>query len=103
MKYSPRKYYVYVIEARDTRGKRILYVGQSGKTPEERLRQHKARCVRYCDSCMCKHYIHGDVIGLRHELFSQYNPLYSRPEAEEVERWLARKLKRAGYTVRGGH
>lgn len=103
MKAPPRHYYVYVIEARDTRGRKIVYVGQSGKTPEERLRQHRSGCTRYCDACSCKHYIHGSIIGLRYDLFQRYNPLRSRPEAERIERLLARKLRRQGFLVRGGH
>lgn len=103
MKSPPRHYYVYVIEAVDPRGRRILYVGQSGKTPAQRLKQHKAVCTRYCATCECKHYIHGRVIGLRRDLYEQYNPLPNRPEAERVERLLAGKLRRRGYTVKGGH
>lgn len=101
MKSSPRFYYVYVIEAVDKRGSRIYYVGQSALKPEERLSQHEEG-KRYCSTCVKKFHVHGKKLRLRWELFSQYNPLTSRVQAERVERWLAKKLKARGYNVRGG-
>ena len=102
-KLPPHRYYVYVIEAVDRMGKTVFYVGQSGKTPAERFREHKSECTRFCSSCGCKHYIRGKVKRLRYELFEQYNPITSRVEAERIERWLARKLRQRGYRVIGGH
>lgn len=98
---NPRHYYVYVIEATDKRGSRIFYVGQSGLRPEERLSQHEEG-KRYCDSCVKKFHVHGKKLKLRWDLFSSYNPLLSRSQAERVERWLYKKLKARGYNVRGG-
>lgn len=98
---TPRHYYVYVIEAVDKRGSRIFYVGQSALRPEERLSQH-SEGKRYCDSCITKFHVHGKKLKLRWDLFSQYNPLLSRDQAERVERWLAKKLRARGYNVRGG-
>lgn len=98
----PRHYYVYVIEVME-KGKRTFYVGQSGKTPEERAREHASSCKRFCPSCGCRHYTHSDRVKLRYDLFSQYNPLDTRTEAEKIERWLARKLRQRGYRVMGGH
>lgn len=98
----PRRYYVYVIQATE-RGKSVFYVGQSGKTPEARAAEHSSRCKRFCNTCQCRHYVQGSSFKLRYDLFSQYNPIDSRAEAERVERWLARKLRSRGYTVIGGH
>ncbi len=104
---TPHVYYVYVIESSDRAGRRILYVGQSGKTPAARLRDHTASCKRYCSSCRCRHYVAlergAKAPRLRWDLFAGYNPMESRGEAEAAERSLARKLKARGYTVRGGH
>jgi hypothetical protein len=102
---EPHVYYVYVIEATDPlTGKRKLYVGQSGKTPEARLRDHRARAKTYCPRCEPRHYVpKGAQLRLRRDLFSEYNPISSRPRAEAVERQLARRLKGMGFTVIGGH
>ena len=98
---NPRHYYVYVIEAVDKRGSRIFYVGQSALRPEERLSQH-AEGKRYCATCVTKYHVHGKKLKLRWDLFSQYNPLLSRDQADRVERWLAKTLRARGYNVRGG-
>jgi hypothetical protein len=97
----PRRYYVYIVEASE-KGKKIFYVGQSGKLPEARALEHGAGCKRFCSACGCRHYVHGTV-KLRYDLFAQYNPVDTRAEAERVERWLARKLLSRGYHVIGGH
>jgi len=102
MKPLRHEYYVYVIEARDRAGRPVLYVGQSGKTPEERLREHKT-CKRYCRGCRCRHYA-PHAARLRHELFARYNPIIDdRKHAERIERWLADRLRKRGYRVIGGH
>ena len=80
----------------------MFYVGQSGKTPEARFRDQKG-CKSYCTSCTCRHYVQGKALRLRYDLFSAYNPLDSRREAERTERWLAAQLRRRGYEVTGGH
>ena len=102
-KLPPHVYYVYVIEAIDKNGRSVLYVGQSGKTPTQRLADHKSSCPRYCTSCACRHYVKGEVKGLRRDLYAHYNPISSRKAAEEIERWLARLLRKRGYHVIGGH
>ena len=97
-----RPYYVYVIES-CVNGKKTLYVGQSAKTPEARFREQSASCKTYCSTCRCRHYVPGKVLRLRRELFEQYNPLPSRQEAERIEKWLFRHLRRRGHRVKGGH
>jgi len=96
-----RLYYVYVIESTDE-GRSVFYVGQSAKTPESRLKEQRS-CKTYCSTCKCRHYAQGRGMKLRYDLFAQYNPLMTRPEAERVERWLARHLRKRGYRVMGGH
>lgn len=105
----PHEYNVYVIEE-TVHGKKKFYVGQSGKSPEARLGDHRASCKRYCNTCKCRRYMPradsgkgGHAMKLRYDLFSRYNPMDSRREAEAVERWLAVRLKKQGYDVIGGH
>jgi len=105
MKKLSHTYYVYVIEVRSCRGRScrtVYYVGQSGKTPEERLIEHQ-RGHRYCRGCTERHYVRGDRMRLRHELFARYNPMTERDRAEAVEKWLASRLRKRGYEVVGGH
>lgn len=100
---TKRHYYVYVIEAYKN-GRRLFYVGQSAKTPVERFKEHDGSCKTYCSTCKCRHYVPGKGRHkLRWDLFSAYNPLESRPEAEKIEKWLAARLRRQGYNVVGGH
>ena len=72
-------------------GKPCLYIGMTSKTPDERLRQHKAG---YRASKYVKRY--GK--WLRRRLYEDYNPL-TREEAVELEVTLAEDLRRKGYAV----
>lgn len=103
MRAETHTYNVYVLEARDRAGRPVLYVGSTGKDPTERLRDHARGCKRYCPLCRCRKYVRGHQMRLRYELFSRYNPVGSRQEAEEIERWLATHLRRRGHQVVGGH
>lgn len=99
-------YHVYVIEARWPNGRRVLYVGQSGLTPLERLRQHvKGR--RYCGRCTKRSYIpgpKGTKLRLRQDLIRPIGRIwFTREQAERAERKVAARLRGVGYTVRGGH
>jgi predicted GIY-YIG superfamily endonuclease len=96
-------FYVYVIEAQDDRGRRFFYVGSSAKTPDERFREHRDG-KRYCKGgCRGnKKHVHGVKLRLCRELFAPYNPIRSRDEAEEIERWLARHIRKRGYRVVSG-
>ena len=98
----PRHYYVYVIEVSE-HGRRTFYVGQSGKTPEARAKEHASACKLYCRSCECRHYTPAGKVRLRRDLFAMYNPVSTRAEAEKIERELARKLRAQGLNVLGGH
>ena len=91
---------VYVIALDDSRRKdterRAVYVGQTAKTPEARLAQHKSgerhsRVVRDFGIELCP------------DLYERFNPISTREGAEAREVRLAEGLRRLGFTVYGGH
>ena len=75
--------------------KPCVYVGMTGLTPEERFANHKAGIKA---AYVVKRY------GLRllPELFTHLNPMPFEA-AVQMEIDLADDLRRAGYTVTGGH
>lgn len=75
--------------------KQGVYVGMTGLTPEERFTNHK-RGVK--SSSLVKR--HG--IRLLPELYAHLNPM-PYEAAARMERDLTEDLRRAGYTVVGGH
>ena len=77
------------------RKKPCVYVGMTGLTPEERFANHKAGTKA---AWVVKRF------GLRllPELHEHLNPM-PYEAAAEMERDLAEDLRRAGYTVMGGH
>ncbi len=75
--------------------KPCVYVGMSGLTPEERFANHKAGIK---DAPLVKRF----GIRLLPELYSYLNPMPFEAAAQ-MEIDLAEDLRRAGYTVTGGH
>jgi hypothetical protein len=75
--------------------KPCVYVGMSGLAPEERFANHKAGR---------KAAVVVRRFGLRllPELYAHLNPM-PFAAAAQMERDLAEDLRRAGYTVTGGH
>ncbi len=75
--------------------KPCVYVGMTGLTPEERFANHRAGIK---DASLVKRY------GLRllPELYEHLNPMPFNAAAQ-MEMDLAEDLRRAGYTVTGGH
>ena len=75
--------------------KPCVYVGMTGLAPEERLANHKAGIK---GAAVVKHY------GLRllPEIYAHLNPM-PFAAAVQMETDLAEDLRRAGYTVTGGH
>ena len=75
--------------------KPCVYVGMTGLTPEERFANHKAGVKA---APIVKRY------GLRllPELYAHLNPMPFEAAAQ-MEKELAEDLRRAGYTVTGGH
>ena len=72
-----------------------LYVGMTGLTPEEHFANHQAGTKA---AVVVKRY------GLRllPELYEHLNPM-PYEAAAQMEKDLAEDLRRAGYTVTGGH
>ncbi len=75
--------------------KPCLYVGLTGLTPEERFAHHKAGIQ---DAPRVKRY----GIRLLPELYAHLNPM-PYEAAVQMGKDLAEDLRRAGYTVAGGH
>ena len=69
--------------------KPCVYVGMSGRPPEERFEQHLSgyRATRY---------VRRYGIRLKPRLYQRFNPY---DEACEKERWRARTLRKKGYGV----
>src|SRR6266404_4290168 len=77
------------------RTKPCVYVGLTGLAPEERFANHKAGTKA---ASVVKHY----GTRLLPELYEHLNPMpYEAAAKMEVD--LAEDLRRAGYTVTGGH
>jgi len=72
-----------------------VYVGMTGLPPEERFANHKAGIK---DAWVVKRY----GIRLLPELYQHLNPM-PFAAATQMEVDLAEDLRRAGYTVTGGH
>jgi len=75
--------------------KPCVYVGMTGLTPEERFANHKAGIK---DAWVVNR--HG--LHLMPELYAHLNPM-PFAAAVEMEKDLAEDLRRAGFTVTGGH
>ena len=80
--------------ARDPK-KPCVYVGMTGLTPEERFANHK-RGIK--SSSLVKRY----GIRLLPEYYAHLNPM-PYEAAAQMERDLTEDLRRAGYSVVGGH
>ena len=80
--------------SRDSK-KPCVYVGMSGLRPEERFANHKAGIKA---ASVVRRY----GIRLLPELYAHLNPMPFEA-AVEMEKDLAEDLRRAGYTVTGGH
>ena len=101
------KYYLYVIELDKQVGKlvkfrkenpkfllgnRCFYVGQSAKKPPLRFRQHK-------QGYKSNSYAQRFGMKLAPELYEKYNPIPTRKDAEELEEYVAHKLRKKRYGV----
>lgn len=102
-----KSYYVYVIELdpevrQVTRFRRAnpsmrpdatcFYVGSSIREPILRFDQHK-------EGYKSNRYARKYGLRLRPDLFEPYNPIPSRKDAEELEEYLADRLRSQGYGV----
>jgi hypothetical protein len=75
--------------------KPCVYVGMTGLTPEERFANHRAGIK---DAPLVKRF----GVRLLPELYAHLNPMPFEA-AVQMEKDLAEDLRRAGYTVTGGH
>ena len=75
--------------------KPCVYVGMTGLTPEERFANHKAGIK---DAWVVNRY----GVRLLPEFYEHLNPMPFEAAAQ-MEKDLAEDLRRAGYTVTGGH
>lgn len=75
--------------------KPVIYVGLTGLTPEERFANHKQGIK---SSWLVRRY----GVRLLPELYQHLNPM-PYEAAAQMEKDLTEDLRRAGYTVVGGH
>ena len=101
------KYYLYVIELDEQVGKlvkfrkenpkfllgnRCFYVGQSAKKPPLRFRQHK-------QGYKSNSYARRFGMKLVPEFYEKYNPIPTRKDADELEEYVAHKLRKERYAA----
>ena len=102
-----KSYYVYVIELdpgvadlpkfraknpKYIKGNGCVYVGQSFRKPKIRFEQHK-------EGYKSNKYAQQFGIKLRPDIFKKYNPIPTRKDAEEIEKMLAKELRKRGLGV----
>ena len=69
-----------------------FYVGQTTHDPVTRFKQHKKG---YKANSFVKRY----GVRLVRRKFQKYNPIETREQAEQIERWLTEKLRKKGHGV----
>ena len=76
----------------DFKGKKpCVYVGMTGRTPEERFEQHKS-------GYKSNKYVKKFGVRLRPRLYKSHNPM-TYDEARYMEEEKARRLRKRGYAV----
>ena len=73
-------------------GNRCFYVGQSARAPMLRFKQHKEG---YKSNTFARQF----GLKLAPRFYEKYNPIPTRKDAEDLEQYLANKLKKEGYGV----
>jgi hypothetical protein len=76
------------------KAKPCVYVGQTGRTPRDRFKQHKR-------DELANSWVRDHGIRLLPHLYEHHNPL-NELQSLRMERRLARRLRRLGYSVLGG-
>jgi hypothetical protein len=79
-------------------GKPHVYVGETGKTPEERFQDHKTEDHRASVKVVRDH-----GVRLRPRLSHGFGPYPTRDRARVGEAELAERLRKRNYHVFGGH
>ncbi|MDF1597041.1 MAG: hypothetical protein P1T08_13255 [Acidimicrobiia bacterium] len=93
---------VYVVELSDAAGERSnpafpnVYVGETGRTVEERFATHKA------GGRTASRTVTRFGLQLRPDLYEGLPEYETEAESVAAEQRLRRKLERQGYTVHGG-
>jgi len=99
-------YRTYVINLHDPHradvGKGYVYVGQTSKTPEDRLAEHLSGAVSNKGINLSSRVVRRFGVDLNRQLMTQRIYLTKR-QAEKAERRLAERLRKDGYVVEGGH
>jgi hypothetical protein len=101
-------WHVYVIELKGSVGPRMnpqlpwVYVGQTSRDVELRYRQH-ADGVRNSRGPLYSRAANQHHLCLRPDLYENEPTLFSADDAKHAEREFADRLRRAGYSVKGGH
>ena len=99
-------YRTYVINLQNPEladpGKGYVYVGQTSKTPEQRLTEHLTGARSNKDINLASKVVQRFGSDLNYSLMPQRIYLTKR-QAERAERRLAERLRAEGYVVEGGH
>jgi hypothetical protein len=83
-------------------GEGWVYVGETSRTPEERLKQHLSG-ARNDKTRLFSPVVHKHGQHLRRDLMRGHATLYSKADSKLAEAELAQRLRDQGYVVRGGH
>ena len=100
--YEGRYRYIYVVQLSEDVGRSPdpslppVYVGQTGKAPADRFREHKIGYKR-------ARLVHRYGIRLMPELYPCSDPILSVDTAMQLEEWWADELRERGHLVKGGH
>lgn len=98
---------LYVIELHDAVGARErpdrpwVYVGLTSKTPEERFEEHRTG-ARTRRGPLFSRVVHRHGLRLRPDLYEREPVRYSFEDGRTAEEALAERLRRKGYSVKGG-
>ena len=83
-------------------GKGYVYVGQTSKTPEQRLKEHLTGASSGKGHNLASRKVFKYGTQLNYNLMTQRIYL-TQQQALKAERRLAKRLRQQGYTVEGGH
>jgi len=83
-------------------GKGYVYVGQTSKTPEQRLQEHLNETLSRKGHNLASRKVFRYGTQLNYDLMTQRIYL-TQQQALKAERRLAERLRQQGYTVEGGH
>ena len=98
-------YRTYVINLHNPKlkepGKGYVYVGQTSKSPEQRLQEHLTGAISTKGHNLASRVVRKFGVDLNYGLMTQKIYL-TKKQAEKAERRLAERLRTQGYLVEGG-